>query len=317
MKKILKWLAAAALIFFAVITACAILAAWLPALDIVSNGLPFYVAGLLVLLLAFAFLGARQLTLAAAVLLALNTGLIATAMTGGAPQAPDGAKRFLRVATFNLWGGSNSHLNEVARYIEEQDPDVVIFQEARQRTEPLLESLASAYPYRIGERSLVILSRYPSTADGRIDRAGFQPWNSLITRWASLDVNGQQVRVAGIHLARPYYPELKQQDLFALTQFVGQTPPPLIVAGDFNMAPWTQNMKAFTHRTNLMPMNGYHPTWPLKRRDTALIPLFPIDNVLISPGLASLGITTGPRLGSDHRAVIADIALGTPVPARP
>ena len=44
-------------------------------------------------------------------------------------------------------------------------------------------------------------------------------------------------------------------------------------------------------------------------RGVPLLPLVPIDNVFASPHFAKIATTVGPRLGSDHRPVIADIAL--------
>lgn len=95
----------------------------------------------------------------------------------------------------------------------------------------------------------------------------------------------------------------------ALTTFAQSRPGPLILAGDFNMTPWTVKQKTFTKATGLGRFNTFHPTWPMRRRDLPLLPLLPIDNVFASPHFASIATTTGPRLGSDHRPVIADIAL--------
>jgi endonuclease/exonuclease/phosphatase (EEP) superfamily protein YafD len=48
---------------------------------------------------------------------------------------------------------------------------------------------------------------------------------------------------------------------------------------------------------------------PARRwRDMRLWPFVPIDNVFASRRFASLGLTLGPYLGSDHRPVVADIA---------
>jgi endonuclease/exonuclease/phosphatase (EEP) superfamily protein YafD len=47
----------------------------------------------------------------------------------------------------------------------------------------------------------------------------------------------------------------------------------------------------------------------MRWRHTRLLPFVPIDNVFASRQFASLGTTVGPYLGSDHRPVVADIAL--------
>ncbi len=72
-------------------------------------------------------------------------------------------------------------------------------------------------------------------ADGLVDRGGQPFWMSRIIRWVRLDVDGTQVELAGVHLARPFYADLQQADIVALTTFVQERTGPLIVAGDFNM----------------------------------------------------------------------------------
>lgn len=133
-------------------------------------------------------------------------------------------------------------------------------------------------------------------------------------RWARLEVNGTTFELAGIHLARPFYPELQQQDIAVLTQFVQSRTLPLIVAGDFNMSPWTQKLERFTDATELKRYNTVHLTWPMRWRGVPLLPLVAIDNVFASRHFAAIATKGGPRLGSDHRPVIADIALAPPFP---
>jgi endonuclease/exonuclease/phosphatase (EEP) superfamily protein YafD len=308
MSKALRVIVAAGLVFGAGLTVLGVLANWYPALDIVNDGLPFLGAGVLTLLaLAFAT-RARGLIGAASILLAVILVLLITGLSGRAPEAPADAARFLRVATFNLWGG-NEHTKAITDYVDRTDADVVVLQEVRDIHKELLALLGKHYPYRVGDNGLVILSKYPILADGRIDRAGEPPWMSLIIRWVKLDVNGKAVELAGVHLARPFYPDLQQGDIRTLTQFVLSQPRPLILAGDFNMTPWTVKLKGFTAVTGLHRFNSFYPTWPMRWRHTRLLPFVPIDNVFASRHFSSLGTTVGPYLGSDHRPVVADIAL--------
>lgn len=83
----------------------------------------------------------------------------------------------------------------------------------------------------------------------------------------------------------------------------------MIVAGDFNMTPWTVKLKTFTKATGLGRFNTFYPTWPVRWRSVPLLPLVPIDNVFTTAHFANIAISVGPRLDSDHRPVIADIAL--------
>jgi endonuclease/exonuclease/phosphatase (EEP) superfamily protein YafD len=104
----------------------------------------------------------------------------------------------------------------------------------------LRQSLEPIYPFASGA-GLVILSKHAIVADGRVDRPGFPSWNSLMLRWVRLEVNGTNLELAGVHLARPSYPRLQQEDIAALTEFVLSRTGPLVVAGNFNMSPWTRS----------------------------------------------------------------------------
>ena len=305
----LKALVVAGLCFGALLTALGMLAYWWPALDIVNNGLPFLATGCLALLgLAFAT-RARRLIGAAALLLAVCFAMLLTGLPGAAPGAEAGSERFLRVATFNL-SGRNGDVDRVVNFLDKIEADAVVLEEVRPYHGDLLAKLSALYPHRVGEQhGLVILSKHAILADGRLDREGQPPRMSLIIRWARLDVNGTPVELAGVHLARPFYPELQQADILDLTKFVQSRSAPLILAGDFNMAPWTFKLKRFIQATSLGRFNTFQPTWPMRWLSLPLLPLIPIDNVFASTHFTSLGTTMGSRLGSDHRPVIADIAL--------
>ena len=91
---------------------------------------------------------------------------------------------------------------------------------------------------------------------------------------------------------------------------------PLIVAGDFNMSPWTEKLALFTERTGLKRYNTFHLTWPMRRWNVQLLPLVATDNVFASRDFAKIATRGAPRLGSDHRAVVADIALAPVAPGK-
>jgi len=75
------------------------------------------------------------------------------------------------------------------------------------------------------------------------------------------------------------------------------------------MAPWTVKLKTFTKATGLGRFNTFYPTWPVRWKTLPLLPLVPIDNVFTTAHFAKIDARVGPRLDSDHRPVIADIAL--------
>jgi len=308
----LKTFIVAAIVLGASLTVLGLLAQWWPALDIVNNGLPFVAAGAVLILGLAAVTRDWRLILPAFLVATVNAMLIIGAWQGAAAEAAPGSQRFMRVVTFNLWRG-NDRMDDVAQFLAAADADAVVLQEVtREHGTALRQALQSRYPHSLGETDLVILSKHPILAEGRIDRPGFPPWNSLMLRWARLDVNGTIFELAGIHLARPFYPELQEQDIEALTEFVQSRTMPLIVAGDFNMSPWTEKLARFTRSTGLERYNTFYLTWPMRRWNVQLLPLVAIDNVFASPHFAKIATMGARRLGSDHRAVIADIALAAP-----
>jgi len=308
----LKGLSVAGVLLGASLTGLGLLTQCWPALDIVNNGLPFVTTGALLVLGLAAFTRDWRLIVAAGLVAAINLFLVIAAMQGAAAQAPPGSQRFLRVATFNLWGG-NDRMDDVARFLAATDADAVVLQEVTsEHGARLRQALQSRYPFSLGESGIVILSRHPILAEGRIDRPGYPPWISLMLRWARLDVNGTVFELAGVHLARPFYPELQQQDVAALIEFVHSRTVPLIVAGDFNMSPWTEKLARFTDATGLERYNTLHFTWPMRRTSVPLLLIVATDNVFASRGFAKIATRGGPRLGSDHRPIVADIALVPP-----
>lgn len=312
MRSWLKGLIVAGLVLGAGLTLSGLLARWWPALDIVNDGLPFTTVGTIALLTLAAAARDWRLALPAAVLVAVNILLVGIGLSGGAMDAAPDSPRFLRVVTFNLWNG-NSHMDEVARFLAAADADVVVLQEApREHAAALRQALQSRYPFAVGDAGIVMLSKYPILAEGRIDRPGYPPWISLMLRWAKLDVNGTSFELAGVHLTRPYYPELQQQDIAALISFASSQSLALVMAGDFNMTPWAEKLQRFERSSGLARYNNFHLTWPMERGDLPLIPFVAIDNVFASPSFAKISATGGPRLGSDHRPIIADLALAGP-----
>ena len=309
MMKFVQATVVAGLLGCALLVVLGLLAHLYRALDIVNNGLPFLAAGAAALLVLAFVTGPRRLIGAAAAVLTITVSVFLFNLTGTAPQAPRDADRLLRVVTFNLWGHRDHPLQQVAEFLNRADADAVVLTEVRRRHAAFIEELAGQYPHRVGDSGLFILSKHPILADGRNDRGGQPYWMSRILRWARLDVKGEAVTLAGVHLARPFYPAIQQADVAAITRFVQQQSGPVIVAGDFNMAPWTVTSRAFTKDTALGRFNTFDPTWPLRWRSLPLVPLLPIDNVFASAQFANIATTAGPRLYSDHRPVIADLAL--------
>ena len=309
MPSFVKTLAKAGFAIGAGLTLLGLAARWIPALDIVNNGLPFLIAGMFIVLALAAAARSGLITVLALLLAIVNCTHFTLALEGGAEEAPKGTPRFLRVVTFNVWY-HNQRIDDVAKFLADTDADLVVMQEMTPANwDKLKESLRARYPYSLGDNGLVILSKHSFIENGRVDRGGMPPWASLMLRFVKIEVNGMEVTIAGAHLARPFYPSLQYADVLTLVNFVRQHHGPLIVAGDFNLTPWTDKLTGFTQATELKRYNTFHFTWPLHVHGTPLLPFVAVDHVFASPGFVKIATRTGPRLGSDHSPVIADIAL--------
>ena len=178
----LRAITAAGIVSGALLSAAGLLATWWPALDIVNNGVPYLMAGALLVFGLACIARDRRLIVAAILLAMLNAFSFLSGLQGGANGAAPGNQRFLRVVTFNLWGG-NDRMNDVAKFLAKTDADVVVLQEVTRAHGALLrQSLQTFYPHATGGGRIVILSKHAILAEGQVDRAGFPPWISLMLR---------------------------------------------------------------------------------------------------------------------------------------
>lgn len=79
---------------------------------------------------------------------------------------------------------------------------------------------------------------------------------------------------------------------------------PVVVAGDFNMVPWSHVLSSIEEATNTQRAGHLLYTFPMKREWISL----PIDHVLV-PGSFATEIFRRPLLGSDHSGVLARFTM--------
>jgi endonuclease/exonuclease/phosphatase (EEP) superfamily protein YafD len=78
-----------------------------------------------------------------------------------------------------------------------------------------------------------------------------------------------------------------------------------VVAGDFNLTPFSWGLSRLVRSAGLRRHATFGASWPAHR----LLPLVLIDNVLSTPDVATRAVRIGPRIGSDHLPVTADLVL--------
>lgn len=217
-------------------------------------------------------------------------------------EAPRGD---LRLVTFNV-NYRNPQLEEVDAALAEMEADVVTLQEITQAHEAALRKV-SAFPHQVhclfSEKvgRVSILSKHPISAETCATGQG------LVT--ATLDVPGGPVTVASIHTYWPW-PFEQHAQIDRWVPVLKKIEGPVIVAGDFNAAPWSDAVRKIMNASRTQAVPGVRMTIAVKRiKALPAIPI-PIDHVLLSKEFCALATRVGPTLGSDHSPVIVEIARG-------
>jgi endonuclease/exonuclease/phosphatase (EEP) superfamily protein YafD len=194
-------------------------------------------------------------------------------------------------------------------------PDVVVLQEATPAFVAALDAtgVLAELPNRItvprtDPSAALVASRWALTDQEVVSIRG-RP--VLVT--ATIDYPDHSVRLLAFHAVAPVGGGRQEwiDDLARLGRAVGVGVGPVLVSGDFN-ATWGH--RAFRRLLDAGLVDAvaargrpYQMTWPRDRRFVP--PLTRIDHVLTRGPLAVTSIRTGDGRGSDHRPLVADVAL--------
>ena len=272
-----------------------------PRPELINHFRPFLLVASALLLGAAWISRTRGLVLPAAALTLLTLGL-ALAPFGYRASMASGAEPAIKIVTLNLWVGQPD-VETVARFLEREKADVVVLQEADRLHGALIERVKATYPHAYcPDRvcSLALLARMPWIEAGKENVA---PRHPLIVR-ARFALGTRIVEVIGTHLSYPFESMRQAEQTEWLIDFVRRRPGPLVVAGDFNLTPFSWKLLKFMHRTGLRPHVVEAFSWPAHR----FLPVVLLDNVLATPDLATVSARTGEFVGSDHRPVIVELA---------
>jgi endonuclease/exonuclease/phosphatase (EEP) superfamily protein YafD len=279
--------------------------------DLAQNFRPHaIVAALLLALIAlFVLDGAWRLLGLAPAALVLVTALVPAAgapRSIASPPSPD----FLRIklAHANLWAGNREHARFVD-WVRSEHPDILVVSELTPDWAGALRRLADILPYQ------------RLTGSGDVGILAAWPWRDVeaLPRQLAvvdLDTPAGALRVIGVHPPAPVTAaHAARRDAvigLAAAQARG-TPLPVIVAGDFNAAPWSRPMRSLVSTASLHYGPGaWDPTWPVGLPRPFGVA---IDHVLAGNGCRVVDRWHGKRIGSDHWPVVARVHC--PVPADP
>lgn len=231
-----------------------------------------------------------------------------------AAQAHDTTSR-VRVLVINVLI-KNRQDARLRQLVLDTRPDVLLALEPDAWWARALRPLQAAYPYRIelpraDAYGLVLYSRlpllHPQTQD--LEQPGVP---SVITGMRLPD--GRTFTFFGIHPTPPIpdnYPDgvgLRNVVLHKVARLLRQAPGPVLVAGDFNDVSWSKTTHQLVAEGPVQDVSvgrGFYPTFD------ARIPLmrWPLDHFFVSPQFRVVSLTRPPDVGSDHFALLAELAL--------
>lgn len=257
----------------------------------------------------------RGLALAAAVLAAAHLVFVwpalrpatdVSALGRGAPT--------LTVLSFNT-GGDRVDAAALRRLISRDQPDVVVLLELTPGTAAALDraGLAAAYPHRLVKPAADPLAGAGLYSRIPVESPALLPTVTGVMPGATVRIGGVPVRVQAVHTAPPLGSLVGRwrAEHVALARLARGSDGPLVLAGDFNSGrqhpEWRELTGVGLVDAHEARGRGLVRTWP---DGHALLPrLLDLDHVLVSPELVVLGITERPGLGSDHEALLADLAV--------
>jgi endonuclease/exonuclease/phosphatase (EEP) superfamily protein YafD len=224
----------------------------------------------------------------------------------------------LRLFDANVYQ-NNSNMAGYASQIRAFRPDVVILEEADARDQHQLErdgaliGLPHIYQSNdLDSRALLIASHYPlgPFVKSRVDGL------SYLTR-TSLKLPSAVLPLWAVHTTAPVSPDWHDwsRELAGIDQTLKRAHPrPLLMVGDFNATWGNKGFRAIlaTGLTDAAAARGLalEMTWS---QDFFLVPpLVRIDHILTSPGVIVTKIRTGVGVGSDHRDLMATVAVLSP-----
>jgi endonuclease/exonuclease/phosphatase (EEP) superfamily protein YafD len=199
------------------------------------------------------------------------------------------------------------------------DPDVVTVQEMTEEWETAFQGILERYPFQSYcapprfHGDVAILSRRPFLGGAQmacLPKASFEA--------RVVDFDGHPVAIGAQHLRWPW-PGRQWRQVADVETELPKLPTPLLVAGDFNAAPWSASIARYAAAGSLRILAGIGPTWAPDWLPSFVARWsgFPIDNVLVSPDVLVLSVTRPEATESDHLPVLVTFAIPFPKPVEP
>jgi endonuclease/exonuclease/phosphatase (EEP) superfamily protein YafD len=279
----------------------------------VPYGLLGYLLALACLLLAL--VRARRRLLPAVITLAV-TALTASHLAWLAPvfvanDRPAATAQF-RLMTLNMDDGE-ADSGDVAERAAQADIVILVETTPAALTALKPHGWYRHFPYSWGDprngsfSNTAIYSRFPLSRSRPIGDTSFQQWVTTVR----IPRVGE-IRLMAVHPCNPYCggDRWSAEHRLLRKAVVDNVDDPLVVAGDFNAVddhgPMQALRRAGLKSATDVAGDGWLPTYPA---DRLFPPLLPIDHVMINKDLTATSVTSFTVSGSDHRGLLATLAL--------
>ena len=283
-------------------------------LDVLNHLAPLWLAGAALSLgygLAFAAPSQRIVAagLGVAGMLAAAALIAPELMRPIRPNVSADTPHQIKLIQFNAWD-ENADVEGTADWVTAQQPDLVLMQEIEP---PIRQAMIKrGFHYLRGMERTAIFSRAEPT---------FSPFQVPMRDWpvlpslsrATFAGAGGAYSVVSTHLDWPTRRDQAVQ-MAVLADVLDQYPTDrLILAGDFNLTPWSFTLRRFDARLGMERRDRALFSWPVRLFPKAPLSwplaLLPIDHLYAGQAWRTVSIARGPRLGSDHYPIIARLAL--------
>lgn len=227
------------------------------------------------------------------------------------PTMPSEAKgpRF-KLLLLNVYY-NNTKLDQLAEFVRKADADIVVLLEVVPHIAPQLDAVTALYPHKVESWrqepcDALILSRLP--LEDWASHVPLPKYRRAIGT-ARVTIGDRKLTLFAAHLRLPKLIEGRadqKQEIREITSTIKAVGGSRLLAGDFNAATWSDTLAIARNETGLKVLTGSAATWP------SFLPHplgIPIDHMLASDELVFLSRQVIDAPGSDHRAVLSEIAF--------
>ncbi len=217
----------------------------------------------------------------------------------------------LTVMSSNLLA-SNDDYGSYVGFVKSVSPDVIVFQEYTSAWHEELILALSDYSHHHtvpinSPFGIAVYSKFPL-----MDEKVFYLLNeNRPSVEVTVSIGEKQLRIIGAHPPPPISNDMyaeRNQLLKMISDRAFVQSEALVIAGDFNISPWSDHFRGFLRAGGLKDGRRGHgilPTWP-----AGFPPLgIPIDHIVVNDLVDVVSLNTSDGLRSDHRAIWAALVF--------